>query len=182
MEVGHYIDHRRMLADVRARRPDGRSVVASAIVAGTVFMAVEMLGRELARGTTAFTTPVRIASLLLGEDVARSSEAPAGLFVLALALHAMLSLVYASVVCLAVRRLPIGLALLGGALFGAMIYVVNHYALTPLFPAFAAARGGIAIAAHVAFGVTAVWVFRLSSRRRTSTADAAPRFGSNARA
>jgi hypothetical protein len=132
-----------------------------------------MLGRELAKDTTSLTTPVRIASLLLGEDVSRSPE-PAGLLMLALVLHAMLSLVYAMMICLAVTHVPLRLALLLGAVFGAVIYVVNHHALTPLFPAFAAARGGIALVAHVVFGVTAVAVFDALRRRRRTLAVRAP--------
>ncbi|MBX3187109.1 MAG: hypothetical protein KF819_08845 [Labilithrix sp.] len=142
------------------------------MVAGLVFLAVEMIGRELAHDTTALTTPVRIASLLLGEDVARAST-PAGLLLLALLLHAMLSLVYALVICLAVRHLPVRFGLLFGGAFGALIYVLNHHVLTPIFPAFAAARGGVAVLAHVSFGVTAVAVFAIlrAPRRRSPTAE-----------
>jgi hypothetical protein len=167
---GGYLE---ILADVRSRRIEPRSVAAAALIAGLVFLVVEMVGRELAHDTTAFTTPVRIASLLLGEEVTRSN-APAGLLVLALVLHAMLSLVYGLMICLAVQRLPIRPALFIGGLLGAVIYVVNHYVLTPLFPAFAAARGGIALVAHLAFGVTAVAAFAALRRRRIALAARAP--------
>ena len=51
-------------------------------------------------------------------------------------------------------------AVLIGAAFGVALYIGALHVATLVLPWFAAARGGIALAAHVAFGVSAAAWFR----------------------
>jgi hypothetical protein len=160
--AAHVID------DVRTRRVAPRSVVLSALVAGGLFAVIEVVGRALDPTETVWVVPRRVSWLLLREDVQpTSTTSQPGLIVLALTIHAMLSTVYSMLIGLATRSLRAGPAILLGALIGLGIYLVNYYALTPVFPVFAEARGLTAIAAHVAFGAGAAAMFRAVLPRRS---------------
>ncbi|WP_175720873.1 sodium:proline symporter [Burkholderia anthina] len=74
--------------------------------------------------------------------------------------HAALSLVYAAVLAKAIRGLSPGPALVAGGVFGLVLYGVNLYGFTAIFPWFAQVRGGITLIAHLVFGITAAAVHR----------------------
>lgn len=75
-------------------------------------------------------------------------------------IHFGLSAIYGVIMCAIVRPLEGYGAMVGGALLGLALYVVNLHGFTLLFPWFEAARGGITLMAHLAFGITAVAVSR----------------------
>jgi len=107
------------------------------------------------------TDPVRLlASIALGESVVRG-EAPASIvFLAAAAVHLQLSMIYAWLLAGMIHRGSPPRALVIGALFGVALYLLNYYAFAALFPWFASARGPAALAAHVAFGVSAAWIYK----------------------
>ncbi|WP_269502273.1 sodium:proline symporter [Burkholderia sp. IMCC1007] len=72
--------------------------------------------------------------------------------------HASLSLAYAAVLAKAIRGLSLGSALVAGGVFGLVLYGVNLYGFTAIFPWFAQVRGGITLIAHLVFGITAAAV------------------------
>lgn len=156
---------RRALEDARSRTIDIRAFVASSLVAGAVFLVIAVVGHAAVPETSAWDTPLRVASLLVGADVQESaSTSRPGLFVVAALVHAMLSLTYGLLLDLGTNRMTRRQALVTGALFGVGLYFFNYHLLAPLLPAFTAARGPVVLVAHVAFGLTAVVVFR-SARR-----------------
>ncbi|KWI73990.1 hypothetical protein [Burkholderia ubonensis] len=80
--------------------------------------------------------------------------------------HFALSLAYTAVLAVAIHRL----SLLVGAVFGLLLYGINLYGFTEIFPWFVPVRGAITLAAHLAFGITAAATYRLagwSTRRRS---------------
>ncbi|EAY66864.1 conserved hypothetical protein [Burkholderia cenocepacia PC184] len=78
--------------------------------------------------------------------------------------HAALSLVYAAVLARLVRNLSRVAALLAGGAFGLLLYGVNLYGFTTIFPWFIAVRGAITLIAHLVFGVTAAAVYDVARR------------------
>lgn len=142
---------RTVLDDMRERTVDRRAIVVAALAGGAAWVLVEVLGRALEHHKNPFDTFVWISSLLLGDSVL-AAPSPAAFVVLGLVLHAMLSLVYGLLLCLSVRHLSSQRALIWGFVFALALYIVNYHLLTPLFPVFRAARGGVAILAHLAFG------------------------------
>jgi uncharacterized protein YndB with AHSA1/START domain len=70
------------------------------------------------------------------------------------AVHTALSIVYGLVLAPLVMRLNLGLALAAGALFGLLLYGVNMYGFTAVFPWFEASRDWITMMAHLVFGIT----------------------------
>lgn len=105
------------------------------------------------------------AALLMGRGVL---PPPAGfaadIALVAAAIHFVLSLLYAAML-LPARRYPNGWALALGAGFGIVLYGVNLYVFTLVFPWFVVARGGITLTAHVVFGVAAAGAYRVTGAR-----------------
>ena len=59
----------------------------------------------------------------------------------------------------AIHRLPMREALLAGLVFGLILYVVNMYGVTVMFPWFSEVRDWITVAAHVVFGISVAAVY-----------------------
>ncbi|QTD94882.1 sodium:proline symporter [Burkholderia anthina] len=78
--------------------------------------------------------------------------------------HAALSLAYAAVLAKTIRGLSPGPALVVGGVFGLVLYGVNLYGFTAIFPWFVQVRGGITLIAHLVFGITAAAVYRIVRR------------------
>jgi hypothetical protein len=64
-----------------------------------------------------------------------------------------------------VSRMSAGGALVTGAAFGVLLYIVNFYGFTALFPWFAMARNWVSIVAHAVFGLAAAWAYVALARR-----------------
>jgi hypothetical protein len=76
------------------------------------------------------------------------------IFLVAGLVHGMLSVLYGTLAAPLLTRLPLRSALAGGALYGLLIYAVNMYGFTALFPWFSASRDWITAGAHLAFGLS----------------------------
>jgi hypothetical protein len=108
------------------------------------------------------------AALVLGSSVLPPPVTfDTGIMLAATLIHFALSVVYAALLA----RLTSGLenipALLAGAAFGIVLYFINLYGFTAVFPWFAQARGWITLIAHAVFGVTVILVCRYPSVKNT---------------
>lgn len=87
------------------------------------------------------------------------------------AIHFVLSIAYGLLLMRLVARLAPWPAMLAGTAFGLLLYVVNMYGFTLLFPWFDASRDWITAVAHAAFGATGAavctWWGKLVARWRT---------------
>ena len=133
------------------------------VVAGTLATLAQVL-LWIATGQDARILLVRdsrlTAALVLGEPVLL----PAGGFdsrilLAATAVHFSLSVLYAAVLLPAAKRLAPVPSLLAGAGFGALLYVLNLYGSTIVFPWFTVARGGITLMAHLVFGMVVMLTY-----------------------
>lgn len=118
-----------------------------------------------------FFRDVRLtAAIIMGTRVLQpaSSAASWDILLVATLIHFSLSIAYAVIPAHLAGRLRLSPFLVFGAMYGLMIYVVNLYGFTLLFPWFAVARDGVTLATHLVFGVTLAagcWLF--FSRRST---------------
>ena len=158
---------------MRAQRLPVQAAFAG-LVAGTFATAVQML-LWVFSATPVFETLLRdarlTAAIVMGRKVL-AEESGWRLDVLAIAtlIHFGISFIYAAMALPIAGRLPAGIALLAGGLYGLAIYVVNLHGFTSIFPWFAVSRGWATILAHVAFGVSLLWICRSfdSSRNAAS--------------
>ncbi|HEF5872427.1 TPA: sodium:proline symporter [Burkholderia cenocepacia] len=81
--------------------------------------------------------------------------------------HAALSLVYAVVLARLVHGLSLVAALFAGGAFGLLLYGVNLYGFTTIFPWFIPVRGAITLIAHLIFGITAAAAYCAARHRAT---------------
>jgi hypothetical protein len=107
------------------------------------------------------------AAIVLGPAVLNPPATfDAEVVLVATLVHFALSIVYAVALAAMIARLGIVSSLIAGPAFGAALYAINLYGFTALFPWFAVARGGITLAAHVAFGLSASAVYCFLQRRQ----------------
>jgi hypothetical protein len=152
-----------------------RAAVVAGLVGGTVATVFQLVAWSLHGDPLpeTFHRDTRFAAaIVMGRDVLP----PPATFDLrvaaaATALHFALSIVYALAIAplVASARTPAALGI--GALFGTLIFAVNMYGFTAVWPWFAATRDAITLAAHAVFGASAAIAYRLAARRR----GAAPR-------
>lgn len=149
------------------------AVLLASIAAGVLSTLVQLLLWWMA-GEDVTALLLRDARLTAALVLGPTALPPANgggteILLLASAIHAGLSLVYAALL-FPLRRSRLVPALLMGVGFGGLLYLVNLYGLTALFPWFKAARGGATLAAHIVFGIAAMLVYRGFSAGRSRLA------------
>lgn len=137
---------------------DWRAGVWAGVIAGLVFLVLEMGMVWLFMGESPWAPPRMIAAIALGKEVLpMPPDNPAtfslGIVVTAMVIHFVLSVIYGLIGAWLAHRFDWLGGLLAGAAFGLAIYIVNFYMIAPLaFPWFEMARNWISIFAHVMFG------------------------------
>jgi hypothetical protein len=129
-------------------------------VAGTLATLAQIL-LWISSGEDAWTLLLRdtrlTAALVLGESaLSPSTSLDAGMWLAATGIHFALSVIYAALLLRLTQRLALVPSLLAGAGFGALLYCVNLYGFTAVFPWFVEARSGITFAVHVLFGIAVI--------------------------
>jgi hypothetical protein len=151
---------------VRSHGLNLKSAIWAGIIAGAVFMMLEMLLVPLFGMGTPWAPPRMIAAIVLGSGVLMPPTFDLGVLMVAVVVHFALSIVYALLLGAVVSRLSIATSVVVGTLFGLALYVVNFYLFTAIFPWFAMARGGVSIFAHAVFGAVAGWSYKLLTEGR----------------
>jgi len=80
-------------------------------------------------------------------------------------IHFALSVTYALIPATLHDRMNAWLSPLAGALYGLVIYVINLYGFTALFPWFAASRDWATLLTHLVFGIALMEGCRFYARR-----------------
>lgn len=143
-------------------RLDWKAALWAGLVAGAVFMALEMALVGTVGGGSPWGPPRMIGAMLLGQGVLPPpADFDLGVFTVAMLIHFVLSVILAIPLAWVISRWRLSLsASIGvGALFGLIVYLVNFYGLTTLFPWFANARTPITLGAHIAFGLVLGWTY-----------------------
>lgn len=153
------------------REPDWYAAVVSGFAAGAVLMVLELAWAALAGTNGPWRISQLIAALTLGHGPLQGSPFAfdVGVVGMALATHYLLGVAFGTVLgyVLAGFRYDATVApmLLIGAAFGLLLYLINFYALTQVFPWFKELRGWSTLAAHLVFGVTTALLYWKLARR-----------------
>lgn len=145
-----------------------RGAVAG-LIAGLVFLVLELVLVPLALGGPLWGPPRMMAAIAMGDGVLPPPATfDAGVVLVGMLVHFALSAVLGVIFAWLAKAsgLSGGMLLLAGAVFGLLVYIVNFYGLTAIFPWFAMARNWVTILAHIVFGLVLAW----SLRRPASTA------------
>lgn len=135
--------------------------IVGGLIAGFVFMIMEMILVATVGGGSAFGPPRMIAAIVMGEGVLPppATFEPTS-FIVGMIVHFVLSAVLGVIFAAIAGRLNQSNTMLVilGAVFGLVVYVVTFYGFTAaFFPWFEMARGWIAIVSHLAFGAVLGW-------------------------
>ena len=153
------------------RMPDWGAAGWAGLIAGSVLMLAEVGLLPLSKGGNAWVPVRMVAAIIFGRQILPAppyfiQAAPSsGIFLIALALHFSLALVYLRILSTMIYKVDRGTALLAGAGFGLVLYAANFYGFTAAFPWFAAARGWVSVLANVLFGLTAAAAYKSLERR-----------------
>jgi hypothetical protein len=140
-------------AQAAPSRANLKAGALAGLIAAVVFMMMEM-GLVALTGDSPWGPPRMIAAIAMGEGVLPPPATfDLTVFMTAMAIHLLLSVVIGVAFAFAVRSLGLVMTLLAGAVLGLGLYVVNFYGFTEIFPWFAMARNAISIVSHIAFGV-----------------------------
>jgi hypothetical protein len=134
--------------------------VWAGLVSGTLFLTVEMFLLE-ALGRGSMWEPLRrSAAIAMGPAVVEAPRAfTADIFVVGALLHYTVAICYAVILGMLIRKLQTPAALACGAGFGLLLYVAHFHGLTAFYPWVADARAWTTVVAHLAFGISAAWIY-----------------------
>ena len=141
---------------------DMKAAIWAGIIAGVVFMMLEMVLVATVGGGSPWGPPRMIAAIGMGKDVLPPPATfDLGVMMVAMAIHFVLAILLGIILGLIISRWKLGLmASIGvGAVFGLVVYLVNFYGSTALFPWFAMARTPITLMTHVSFGAVLGWSY-----------------------
>lgn len=147
----------------RVQRPpgiDAPAAVAAGLIAGVVCLVLEMLMVPLFLGGDLWAPPRMIAAIVLGDEVlAAPLTYSAPIMFFAVMVHFLLSVFSAFVLGFIIKGRAVGPAVVIGAVFGLVVYGVNFYAMTELFPWFVEGRSWVTVLSHVVFGAVLAWIY-----------------------
>lgn len=152
----------------RTLAPRPGAVIAAGVVAGLVFAAMEMALTATLLGQPFWAPLHMIAAIVLGQQgvLPPPPALDLGVAAVAVAVHMVLSLIYAAVLGAMVLRAEPVAAWWIGLLFGLALYFINFYGFSAMFPWFAEARGMIALVSHAVFGLLLGLVYRAIDKRQ----------------
>lgn len=136
-----------------------KAATLSGIIGGAVFLILALLLVPAILGDSPWGLPRMIAAIVLGDGVLAPATFDLAVIGTAVGVHFVLSVIYAFVFALVLGRQHVGPALLTGLFGGVVLYLVNFYGFTALFPWFATARNWVVIADHLVFGLVTAWSY-----------------------
>ncbi|MGH7483211.1 MAG: hypothetical protein ACRELV_13745 [Longimicrobiales bacterium] len=149
------------MSTARIGRVSWGAAVWSGIIAGAVFVVLEMGMVQLFLGESMWGPPRMIAAIVMGGEVLPPPGTfDLGIFITGAVVHFVLSVVFAIVLALVISRVNTGAAVAVGGLYGLALYGFNFYVMTGVFPWFAMARNWVSVLSHLVFGLVAAWVYK----------------------
>jgi hypothetical protein len=151
-----------------ARSPDWTAAAVSGFVGGAVLMVLELMWSAAAE-VSPWTVSNMIAAITMGPEVMQSREFSMSAIIVALLTHYILGIVFGMILGAILSRFHFDAspttALLIGALFGIVLYLVNFYGMVGFFPWFEKMRSWATVWGHLIFGMTAAYMYWQLERR-----------------
>lgn len=141
---------------------DWSAAFQAGLIAGTVFLFVNLVLGPMAYGGSVWVWIRLLASPILGSDIlAPPATFDAGALAAALVVQYGVSTVLTLTIAYVLHRWGLWVGILGGAVLGLAFYMINIYTLTYFFPWFYALAGWVMALSHVLFGAFAGGVYEL---------------------
>lgn len=105
------------------------------------------------------------AAILMGQEVL---PPPATfdwhVMIVATFIHFVISITYSLILACLIYRLGMTLSLLAGGIYGLILYGINMYGVTLVFPWFSEVRDWITILTHVVFGISIAATYKILAK------------------
>lgn len=156
---------------------DWKAAVLAGVIAGLAFMMLEMALIMMLQGQSPWGPPRMMAAMVMGKGVLPPMGEPAtfdfGIMMVAMMIHLMLSIILGVILGFIISRLGLSLlaSIAGSVLFGMLVYYVNFYGFTAMFPWFAMARGAVSLFSHAMFGAIAGGIYHAIAVRDAKKAE-----------
>ena len=146
------------------RSADWRAAVIAGVIAGLVFLVVNMALTGYLLGNAQL--PLQLAAaLLLGPSVMPPAVGLGGsVFLTGLGVHLVLAVGFTCLIAFCLHRWGIWVGIFGGALFGLALYAINYYFVADFIAGFAAFRSWLMAFSHVLFGAVAGGLYETLER------------------
>ncbi len=144
-----------------------KAAIWAGILAGIVFIMLEMALVGTVMGQSPWGPPRMMAAMVMGEGVLPPPATfDLGIMMVAMMIHVPVAIIYGITLAWVISswRLGLGASIAVGTAFGLLIYFVNFYGFTAIWPWFAMARNMISIFAHAMFGLVLGWVYHAMAR------------------
>lgn len=141
---------------------DWKKGALAGIVAGVVFVMLEMIAVTTIMGASPWGPPRMMAAIALGKGVLPPPATfDAGIVFVGMMVHFVLAAILGVIFAFGASRMLKStlMATIGGAIFGLAIYFINFYGFTTVFPWFAMARTPVTITTHIVFGAVLGWLY-----------------------
>ncbi|MCA9865293.1 MAG: hypothetical protein KC410_02250 [Anaerolineales bacterium] len=139
---------------------DWRAAIIAGLLAGALTMLLWVILLALTTGGSVWAPFHHVAAILLGQSVLTPSQTINFQVVLTGAvIHLFLSVLYSVILAFIIHRWGLWVGIVGGAIFGLALYVINYYTFTTLYPWFFPLRGWIALMGHIVFGAAAGGIY-----------------------
>lgn len=139
----------------RQDKTDWRAATWAGVIAGAVFLLMEMLMVMFFMDQSPWGPPRMIAAMVMGQDVlAPPADFDLVIVAVAMMIHFSLSIAFGLILGWLVHHLQGVSAMLIGGVFGLAAYFVNFYLIAPVFfPWFTDAQNWISLLSHLVFGL-----------------------------
>lgn len=155
------------------RAPDWPAAVVSGLAASAVLMVLELCWSATLGDMGPWVVSRKVAAISMGQQVLQSSTFAVDVMTVALLTHYLLGIFSGVVIGILIAgfhwETSLGMMQVIGGVFGAVIYLVNFYALGQAFPWFVELRGWTAWFGHIAFGMSAAVIYWKLSRRKVDS-------------
>jgi hypothetical protein len=140
---------------------DWSAALWAGVISGIVFLLANLLLTALTLGSPWIVLRI-LASIVLGSRVLPPPATfDLGIAVVALLVNLALSIFFAGLIALIIHRWGLIVGLVGGALLGLALYVINFYTFSFFFPWFFPFRSWMMLVSHLIFGAVAGGTYEL---------------------
>lgn len=150
------------MLDALRRNVMWRAIPFAGLAAGTVHLLTNVILMPLIYDLDPTLLLRYFASLVLGSNILTDHQSL--YLIIGIVVHYVLSILFTLVIAIVVHRWGLLVGIVGGAILGVAIYLINLYALTAVFQWFYAINNTALLISHVLFGAVAGGVYELLDR------------------
>lgn len=134
-----------------------RAIPIAGLVAGIVFLLMNMILNPIFNDVDALFIIHYFASLIVGEEALTQSSITT--LILGLVVHAVLSILFAFVIAVVIHRWGLLVGIIGGGLLGLALYGINFYFVTYVVEWIFGINNTWLLISHIVFGAVAGGVY-----------------------